>query len=544
MAVLDALYPFPMDAIRGGQQVESGFAQAAREGEEFHRVMRDRLALRNAAKGIGQSNYFTGYEGVKGAERPQYIKDLLASGDPEQALALESHLSEPFKVQRGIDTAAAIEEGKRKAQLANTKEMFNHFMGDPRVGGVVNSMAGDQAPIPGGTSPMAEGREEPTAPPMAGGPPTANTFADKMSGRSKQFKITPQGPQFEIGDMAPVDVADKTSQIGNRADTLKLAKTKESREAEDQAHRHVKEINEAIANTQKAVQNRDVDPDEGQARLQELNEMRQAAIGERESLVRGRAPVPSSPAPGVAPPPQAAVGKPSASLAPPKPAGGLTYKEQGGLAVKDREEKMAASNKEIVTARLGAQKLNGFKRQVKELFDLVTKEDIGHPAMEGIPGAQNVLSLNRSNAQVKKLNEEITNMFAQPGQSQMMNTIVERQMQGAIVPGLFADPQLNKINAAILRSNMEHLSSFPTFLEKWHKNHKGSLDGATDAWIDYTENNPIYSHTKDARGRVTVKENKNVIPIDKWATMRANGQVRNVGKDVYIQGPDKSWRKK
>ena len=548
MAILDSLYPFPMNAIRGGQQVESGFAQAEQEGEEFHRVMRDRLALRKAAAGMGSSDYFTGYDGVKGAERPDYLKKLYAEGDPETAIRLEQLASEPFKIQRSVETAGAIDANKRKAHMDETIGMFNHFMGPG--GGAGESMGG-------GGGQVVEGGP-PTGDPPTGGP-AMNAFGNRLSGREREFKMTPQGPQFGVKDMSPVERADRQSQMSNRDNEIvnrnagtEMAKTKETREAQNQAHQQVVGINKEIADVQKAIQNRDIEPGEGNAKLQELKTAREEAAAELDGLVRGRPSAMERPAPTImqapaqraAPPSRAAVGKPSAGLVIPGPTGGgLTYKEQGALAVKDREEKMSASNKEIVNARLGAQKINKFKKQADELFNLVTKEDIGHPALEGIPGAQNVLSLNRSNAQVKKLNEELTNMFAEPGQSQMMNTIVERQMQGAVVPGLFSDPQLNKVNATILKSNMDHLTNFPSFLEKWHQGHKGSLDGATEAWIDYTDHNPTYTYDKDARGKVKVKENPNVVPADKWLKMRAEGKVRNVGKDTYIQGPDKSWSK-
>lgn len=214
------------------------------------------------------------------------------------------------------------------------------------------------------------------------------------------------------------------------------------------------------------------------------------------------------------------------------------------MAVKDRDEKITAANKEIVNARLGVEKVTKFLPQIKALHNLVTTQNIGHPELDAIPGAASGLSLNRSNAQVKKLNEAIINMFAEPGQSQMMNTIVERQMQGAVVPGLFTEPQLNKINSSILMSNVEHLRNFPTFLEKWQKQHSGELTGAAEAWIDYTDHNRRYGYTTDARGNVTVKENKSVMVPETWQYLRDNKMVRAIGGKLFVKQKDGAWLEK
>ena len=213
MAILDALYPFPMNAVRGGQQVEAGFAQAEQEGEAFHQMMRDKLALRKASAGMGKSNYFTGYEGVPGAERPEYLKQLYAEGDPDSAIKLEQLQSEPFKIQRSIQTAGAIEAAKKAADAEYMKELFDHFMGPGGGAGIASAMNGPGGGGGGGEAP-ASGPE---------GIPSVNAFP--LSGREKEFKIGPQGPQFGIKDMSQVDMANKRNEMDTRTGTLGLAKT-------------------------------------------------------------------------------------------------------------------------------------------------------------------------------------------------------------------------------------------------------------------------------------------------------------------------------
>ena len=519
-------YFSPTLGMLRGQQLEQGQAQAAHEGFLNERAILDQLARRKAAAGMGSSNYFTGFEGVPGAERPNYLKELFASGDPDEAFKFEALHAAPFTTARAIDTAGKIELAKKKADMQVYTEAFKQMLGEDGLAAPVMDRMN-----PGGESESSiDGVEPPSAPP-------SRSNLNSLSGRETTMEIGPMGPKMSVKAMSPFDKAIKIGEDSARQITAGVAKDKEAREAEQQAHDNVRKVTEAIAATQKAMQTRDMPWEEGRQRIEQLKQDLATFVNQRDRILGGR-PAPGSPTPG-APAPMS-----SPTAVTPGPAGRFTEKEQGALDVENRKEQMTAANKEVENARLGARKILKFKGQMKELFDLVTKQDIGHPTMEGVPGAVNILSMSRANAQVKKLNEAIINMFAEPGQSQMMNTIVERQMQGAVVPGIFTDPQTNKMNAAILRSNMEHLESLPTFLEKWQKRHGNTLDGATEAWIDYTSNNPIYTFTKDARGRVKVQENSHVIPLDRWVKLKDTGGIRVINGKTFVREQDGSWVEK
>ncbi len=55
----------PTLGVMRGQQVEQGLAQAELEGEQ----LRDREAAKRAYGKMGSGKYFSGFEGVRGAER-------------------------------------------------------------------------------------------------------------------------------------------------------------------------------------------------------------------------------------------------------------------------------------------------------------------------------------------------------------------------------------------------------------------------------------------------------------------------------------------
>lgn len=213
-------------------------------------------------------------------------------------------------------------------------------------------------------------------------------------------------------------------------------------------------------------------------------------------------------------------------------------------ATEDRKEKITAANKEIALAKSSAENSLKTLPLMRELHKIVTTENIGHPGLQEIPGSTSVLSLNRTNAQVKRLNDAIVASLAQPGQSQLWNTIIETQMRGAQVPGLFTEPQLNKIHSSVLLSATEQAQKFPSFLEKWQKTHDGTLTGATEAWIDYASHNPYYTYKKDARGNVTVTKEKHVIEPQTWQYLRENKMVRSIGDQTFIKQKDGSWVEK
>jgi hypothetical protein len=496
-------FPSPWDAVQGGQAIAAGLTRAEREGFETAKARKEMEALRQASAGMGSGNYFAGYDNVKGAERPQYLKDLYAQGDPEQAIKLEQFLAEPFKIQRGIETQGALEAQKRQAQLESQKQMFDYFSGKS----------------PGGGGPGGEAEGD-------------------LSGMKRTFRMTPQGPVMEMENLSPVERANKLSEIEARKAGSTLATAKEQREAQNQAHEQVRQLNVAIAETQKAMQNRDMEPEEGQQRIAELSQMKAAAAAERDQLMRG------GPSTQRAAPPMAAMRPPAPSMSLRPSADGLTYKERGEIASQRKKEQVTATNKEITDARSSALDIAKFRPKLREMLNLVTKNDIGHPGLQGVPYAENVLSAtSRSNAQLKNLADQVSSMFAKPGQSQLMNTLAERLIVTSAVPSLSTDPEQNRVNAALLASNVEHVVNFAPFLEKWQKQH-GTSDGSTEAWIDYAEHNPLYTYAKDKRGKVSVSQSKQVIDPDRWVSLRQSGGIRQIGEKMFLRQPDGAWKEK
>ena len=496
-------FPSPWDAVQGGQAVAAGFTRAEREGFETAKARSEMEALKQASAGMGSGNYFSGYEGVKGAERPRYLRELYAQGDPDQAMKMEQVLAEPFKIQRSIETAGQLEAQKRQAQLDANKQAFDYFR--ERSKGV------------------------------AGGEGTAGSGSADLSGMKQTLKMTPQGMIVEMEDLSPVERANKMSEIEARKSGSTLATAKEQREAQDQAHGQVRQLNAQIADTLKAKENLDMPPDVADARINELEQMKAEAVMEREQLLRGNAPTRSATAPS------APAMQPQRRMQTAQPSDGLTYKQRAEGAALQQKEKITATNKEITDARSRAFDIAEFRPKIRELIDLVTKNNIGHPGLQGIPYADNVLSAtSRFNAQLKNVTDQLSAMFAKPGQSQLMNTLIERLIVTSAVPNLTTDPEQNRINAALLASNVEHVINFSPFLEKWQKKH-GTSDGSTEAWIDYAEHNKLYTYNKDARGKVSISKASNPIDPEKWVALRQADRIRVNNDKVFIKQRDGGW---
>lgn len=526
----------PVLSFLRGQSAAEGITKAEMDA----RALAEQDALKAASAGMGQMPYYAGFEGEPGAQRPNFLRELYQNGNVKDALELEKALTSTLGVNRDIRKAGEIERAKKEADAKVYSQMIKEFMGEDAgvnmFGRAVE--AGEPAPAPA----PAPSEEIPSIPgPQKPATSAARPPLEGRSGVESSFEVTPYGPKLGFKKMSPFEKSLKSSEDETRRTTAQTGVDAERRQTVQAAHDNVRRITTEITNVQKLMQNRDIPWEQGQAQIEELSKELDAFTRQREQLLSGKAP--QAPAPVQDAQVPQAPAKPKVA-APVGPAPKFTEKERAGMDVKGREEEISAANKEVVNARLGAEKILKYKRQINELFDLVTKNDVGHPAMEGLPLAENLLTMRKTNAQVKKLAEGIINMFAEPGQSQMMNTIVERQMQGAVVPNIFSDPEVNKQNAAILRSNVEHLQSFPGFLEYWKRNHNGTLEGAADAWINYTENNPLYLYEKDKRGKTKVIENSHVTPWPQWLKQKeqeSGKKTRTIGRRTFEQQSDGSW---
>lgn len=539
----------PWDSVLKGQQSADSLHQAQLRGM----ALRERLALKKAAGQLGSQNYFAGYEGVPGAERPDSIKDLWMNGDPDQAMKLEDFASQRFKLERGAEIAGKTEAARDAARNDAQFNMEQRFeaaeraaAGETYGGNVGNEMntrlfgsSGTTTPFPGTIFPLVSGAVSP----LAG-----------LSATEKTREFGPQGYRYIRKTMSPFEQSMKMGEDTTRRETLDLAKAKEAREAPQVVTENIRHVTDQIKATQEAMQNHNVSWGEGQQQVQQLQAELQGFRQQRDAMIHGKTvPLAASPdVPGRGParktPPlvqsvQPPISSQSGRFVP-------NEKEMAELETQamghDKKEKLTESNLEIKKANQDALKTIESMPAMKELMSILQRTKVGHPELADIWGMTNLLSMNRDNAQVKRLNDALVSDLVGLGQSQMWNTIVETQMRGAKMPGLFTEPQLNRIFAATRMSVMEQAQKYPQFLEQWREDprHHNTLTGASTAWIDYATYNPTYTYTKDQRGTVYINKKQDVMSPETWQTLREQNRIRPIGDEVFIKQHDGSWKKR
>lgn len=471
----------PWEAVWFGQLAHNELARAWARGRE----RADDEAFRRAAALMADEPYYPGFPGV---ERPNYLRELFRQ-NPVAAIQLEDRLMAPLIAERNVRFEGEKERAKRMADLEVANALLAQLSG-----------AGEADPT--------------TATSLAFGPGGVQIKREQMSNLAAEHLRK----QMEI-DQGKFD----------------LQKEQKLQQEQQDAFDRWRALQEAIMNVQRMRTERLMSEQDAQSQLASLQEQAQQAKQAYDLLTGKQTTVVPQANPILPQNLHGAAGHPRrADL-------GLNEKEQAELESAMRKQKQELDLKDIQQAREAARKINQFRQPLAQLFELVNKRALGNPARAALPlGEYTLTAIDSDYAKLKNLNEILTNMFSAPGQSQLMNTIVERQMQAAQVPHIFGDPNQNRINAAILRSNMEHLERFPGFLEKWMKRYK-SLDGATDAWIEYTEHNRLYRWDTSPRGEVKVSPNPKVIPIDRWLFLKEKGDLKVINGKVLIRVKPNEW---
>lgn len=512
-------YFSPTAGIQRGQQVEQSLAQAQLEGMS----LRERLALKKAAGAMGSQNYFAGYEGVPGAERPDYLKEAWAGSDPTEAAKLEAMVAEPFKIQRGIQTAGLTEAAKKEADS----------------NAMVKTIERIRAQIPLSKRNAINNRLTLSGESSVGAP--TETQADDggdFSGTSETLTIDPiKGLVWNQRNMSEAERQDYLSKIGGRREEAALGKKKFTQDDIQNAHANLLRTREQYQAALAAEAQHKGDPALTQALKGQLMQQQQGL----DALARGTAQAPLNPTSAMSAPPVVAE--------PIRRKGELTdldlaevNKEQLSGQIKDARKLVQSAIVDSETARRTTPLL-------RELHDLVMTNEKGYPSLEGIWGVSNVLALSPSNARIKNLSDAIMSSLVKDGQSGLNNTIVEKLMSGAQVPGLFSEPQLNRIKSSVLMSAGELYQKAPGFLEAWAKTHGGTLDGAQEMWNDYAEHNQRYTWDKDARGTVTGHRRDRIMEPKEWVSLRnsdsliVNPPKANGGTpEIWILQPNKKYK--
>lgn len=568
-------YYSPMNAFFGGFEMGDKMDQAAIREAERVRALKEREALAQ----MGQGNHFAGFEGVEGATRPDYLKQLYQD-NPEAAWKVEQAVSQPFAVDRDIYKQGKIERAKREADAEVGTNMMNAYF-KARGGGQAEPREASAIPAS-----MTEGGPAPTG----GSMPAPNL--SRLSGDEPSFEMTPQGFKFGVKSASELDNAVKTHDMQLKDSELALKKEDLSLKKEDQIlnkarfneelgkneqdhlnklHQQSISITQQMRELEKANNTGEMKP---QVFLQQMNELMQQkkdVHAQKDVILRGQKQSgeiagmttdqyrnPSSTAPqAVMPKTSGVLTKPKPQPAPaaspkvpsPAPQGGtgLPYKMDMENKQKANLEKQKIATDAIESAHGEAAKAATHASAIDRMMGLVSKEDIGNRFVGNLPWGEQVLNMtSQNNDDLSRLRNQLIDIYKKEGETKSFDTLPELKIIASMIPDVTASPDTNRRNMVDLRNLFEARQVAPQFLEQWRDQHGGTIDGARQELRSWMQHNPKYE-AKDMHGRVKIEENAGHIPLPVWSRLRQrfsegdivkkrdSGGLQIIGEKVFLK---------
>lgn len=541
-----------------------GLADNFRRMQDDERQRRRMVEQDQAMQLLAQQPYIPGYEGVKGAEMVPWLADTFRS-NPELAMKLGHEIAAPYAMQRDIEKAKGIEQGKTDIHLNMVMDAAKRLglMRGSNPGSNIFQVGYNpqQAPFPGGDlSPLAP--IEPQAP----------ESLDDLSGASTRIKLDKNGPEFSFDSMSPLEMAAKRGHLRVEQGNLKVNEGNLKLAQEEQPDRRAKTTADLVRSQTQNEQDAmlamnnihsemykihaddTIDPRTKEALLSEIRPLYQQAQKRMLDITKGLgklstnvedygAPRRDTPDPNLqasmegtgstTAQPQVAAPtaprRPSGAAGNPEIGAGLPYKRKMEVQQKATEQKVELSTKSIGEAHAAADKFNSHMPSINRLFDLVSKKELGNRLAQ-IPGGETAARLwSQDNDELQKLRNELIDTQKQEGQSQLMNTLPELAIQSDALPSVTNGPDVNRRSMVNLRNLADARLAAPGFLENWAQQHGGTIDGARQVFREWMQNNPLYK-AEEVNGRVTVNEHDGYIPIDAWTRLKQRFSTQEIVK--------------
>lgn len=542
-----------MNAFRGGIDAMDQIDES---------VARDQARKRQLAKlqglsDFGQGDALAGYEGVQGAVRPDYLKQLYQT-NPEAALQVEQSIASPFAMERDITKAGKIEEAKRRADAEVGKNMMAAYFKARQEAG--------QGSVPASATPAAysEGGGQP-------GPGAAPNSAG-MSGDEASFEFGPQGFKFGVKSLSDVERATKTHDMRMKDEDLALKKesqildkarfnatlTKDEQSMLDGLQTQGIAADKELRELEKAKASGDLPPAAFLQQANSLLQRKKEINAQKEVILRGqqqtrdiadmpasayRAPESKQARPvtptitGKSEAPAAQPAPPTQPVRPTKPAAaspevgaGLPYKMQQEVKQQNAKEKISIANKAIEDAHAAALKSESLNESVGRMSGLVNA-GVGSTAMGALPWGMGeaIMSIGHDNKRVQSLNAQLIEMYKTEGQTKAFDTLPELKIVASRIPSLDKSEDQNREDMAGVANLMDARRASGDFLEQWAHTHGGTLDGAREVLRGWMQHSPLYK-VQPNNGRVSMEQNPHYIPLDTWTRLRQQFSDRDIVK--------------
>ncbi len=546
----------PMDAFRGGYDL--GDAMTATAERERQRLITEKE--RAALSQMGQGGYLAGLEGVQGAVRPDWLKQLYQD-NPHEAMKQEQLVSSPFLQDREIRKMGEIERAKRQADLDVAMPMMNAFF---KARGGSSPQATDARAMPS-SMPLGEGGAPVNA--FAGGPMPEQNFSD-LSGDEPSFEMTPQGFKFGVKSASPLDSAIKVADVNLRKADQQLKGKEYDLKVEDQIikkaqaadqfdksrfdkvdaiHKQENDLKKQIDTLKMQKSGGDISPADYiesanriLADLKDLGAQKKSLLQTQStaqetlgingdqyrnpSSTEAQPVIPKTSATTTAPAPTSSQTSPP--MRPGKAASdsssigsGLPYKQ----AVEVQREKLKGdigqTRKIVDTAQEAANSALQHKPATDRIMELLQKNDVGRRILK-LPGGTTAATIVSGNYdELNKWRNSLIDMDRKEGTSGEYNTIPELRIHSESLPAVDNDENTNRRAIVSVKNILEARLVAPQFLETWAKQHGGTLDGARQEFRSWMQHNPMYQ-TSEKNGAVSIQENPHYVPLDIWTRLR------------------------
>ncbi len=537
----------PMQAMGAGMSLWGGMGQAY--DAQSARAQRERE--RQALAQLGQGDLLLGFEDNPNAIRPDAVKALYNSGNPELALKGEALAAQPYLLDREmarqrammgmeeeralrmlpheIERAKQLKQAEMATKMAAWKEMLPSMMG----GGArpANALARPSS---------LEGSAIPSQGVSGGGPQEEfgkldqalmGTGLDNLTGGSyeTEFDLN-RGPVMKYKGTSPLEDEKIRRELRLKGEDTYLNQAKHREELRknevaelNKAHERIFTLSQARKDLAQRQATGDIDPASAAQEMADLNAELAQAKAYRDELAGGKQPVTRQPAPA-APVPHA----PPAAPAPrPKATGqkpaqgigaGLPYKMQQELQGKASAKKVELAQGAIESAHADASKFAMHMPTMQNLMNLLATKDIGN-RLGQVPGGETALRMmSADNDNLQKWRNEMIDVLKKEGQSQLMNTLPELAIVSDMFPSVTNSPDTNRKAMVNVMNLAEATQAAPQFLENWAAEHGGTLDGARSMFREWMQKNPRYS-AETQNGKVSMYEN-DPIPLEAWTKLR------------------------
>jgi hypothetical protein len=158
---------------------------------------------------------------------------------------------------------------------------------------------------------------------------------------------------------------------------------------------------------------------------------------------------------------------------------------QQGMPLRESSQDRASRSQ----AAQDAIRMQSVDRQAREF--MAAHQDVATGGLWNLPlGHEIRQAVNPDFARMRSIQEELTPSQREPGSGAMSDRDVEMYRRATL--NVSAPGPANAQNARVLRAAARNQADYSAFVDEWARANGGSLAGATERWMEYSNANPMF----------------------------------------------------